>query len=214
MRGTLSESYSVLVVQDDSNHQMLIKRSLAKRGDLFPIVEMASDPTDAQRLIQQMDFDCFLVDNVLPTGSGLELITTLQTQGISGPFVLMTSAGTEELVVQAYRNKVSDYLTKDVGFWQDLPSILEQVIEAAQLERANESRVRELERTNEGLDAVNTEVQVQFDELKKRRIATRETLAEAVEELNSVIDQTKDAAQKKKLKKIQAMLVKAAASSR
>ena len=163
MRGTLSESYSVLVVEDDSNHQMLIKRSLAKRGDLFPIVEMASDPTDAQRLIQQMDFDCFLVDNVLPTGSGLELITTLQTQGISGPFVLMTSAGTEELVVQAYRNKVSDYLTKDVGFWQDLPSILEQVIEAAQLERANESRVRELERTNEGLDAVNTEVQVQFN---------------------------------------------------
>ena len=210
----MSDSYSVLVVEDDSNHQMLIKRSLAKRGDIFPIVEVASDTADALRLIQQMDFDCFLVDNILPTGNGLEFITTLQTQGVAGPFVLMTSAGTEELVVQAYRNKVSDYLTKDVGFWQDLPSILEQVIEAAQLERDNESRVRELERTNEGLDAVNTEVQVQFEELKSRRIATRELLAEAVENLNSVINETDDATQKKSLKKIQALLVKAAAASR
>ena len=74
------------------------------------------------------------------------------------------------------------------------------MIEAAQLERDNESRVRELERTNEGLDAVNTEVQVQFEELKSRRIATRE-LAEAVENLNSVINETDDATQKKSLKR-------------
>ena len=126
----------------------------------------------------------------------------------------MTSAGTEELVIQAYRNKVSDYLAKDVGFWKDLPSILEQVMESASLERASESRVRELERTNESLDAVNTEVQVQFDELKNRRIATRELLAGAVEDLSTVIAKTDDKELTRSLKKIQATLLEAAASSR
>ena len=55
-------------------------------------------------LIQQMDFDCFLVDNILPTG--VSSLSPRFRHGIAGPFVLMTSAGTEELVVQAYRNKV------------------------------------------------------------------------------------------------------------
>ena len=205
----MTESYSVLVVEDDSDHQLLIQRMLRKRSDLFPIVEIAHDAIEAQRFVNQMEFDCFLVDNQLPAENGLELITNLQAQGISGPFVLMTSAGTEELVVQAYRNNVSDYLTKDVGFWKDLPSMLVEVMKANALEKAESSRVEELERVNEGLDEVNTEVQVQYDAMKKERSTTSKLLAGATEELADVINAVKDKATKRRLEKVYATLVKA-----
>ena len=210
----MDKSYSLLVIEDDPNHQKLIQRALGKDRSPFSIIKTVPDTAEAKRFVKQMDFDCFLVDNHLPKQSGIEFITSLQKQGVQGPFVLMTSAGTEELVIQAYRNKVSDYLTKDVGFWQDLPAIMRQVMETAEIDRAHESRVHELERVNEGLDEVNTEVQVQFDELRKCRSATRELLACAVEDIAALVKKTKDKDAKRELKAIQATLVKAAASSR
>lgn len=210
----MNDTYTLLVIEDDPNHQLLIKRVLAKSKSVFSVVEIAQNIQEAKRLVNHMKFDCYLVDNQLPEGQGLDFITTLQAQGVEGPFVLMTSAGNEELVVQAFRKKVSDYVVKDVGFWKDLPALLLRVMETSTSSKESESRMEALRRTNAGLDEVNTEVQMRFDELRCNRNDTRELIASAVEDISALIRKKPAAALKDQLKKIQATLVKAASHSR
>jgi response regulator of citrate/malate metabolism len=210
----VNDNYTLLVIEDDPNHQLLIKRILAKKKSVFSVVEIAQDIREAKRLVNHMKFDCYLVDNQLPEGQGLDFITTLQAEGVEGPFVLMTSAGNEELVVQAFRKKVSDYVVKDVGFWKDLPALLLRVMETSTSNRASETRLEELQRTNAGLDEVNTEVQMRFEELRCNRNDTRELIASAVEEIGTLLRKKPAEALKEQLKKIQATLVEAASHSR
>ncbi len=163
--------YTVLVVEDDPNHQLLIRRALGGERSGFSVVQVARDSHEAERFIRQMPFDCILVDNRIPGRRGLDLIDTLRDEGVDAPFVLMTSAGTEDLAVQAYRRRVADYVIKQVGFWKDLPQILTRVIREDQVRRRELELRARLERTNARLDELNTDVQLQNEQL---RIAQRE----------------------------------------
>ena len=91
--------------------------------------------------------------------------------------------------------------------------MLAEVMKTNALEQAESSRVQQLERVNEGLDEVNTEIQVRYDELKKERNTTRKLLAGATQELADVIGTTTDKDVKRRLEKVHAKLVKAAKTS-
>jgi DNA-binding NtrC family response regulator len=163
--GEQQRGYTVLVVEDDPNHQLLIRRVLTREGSPFSIVQVAGDAPEAERFSRQMSFDCLLVDNRIPGSRGLDLIGTLRGQGVVAPCVLMTSVGSEDLVVQAYRQQVADYVIKETGFWKELPQILLRVIRAAQA-RQREVELRQgLERSNEKLDALLTDLRVHNEEL-------------------------------------------------
>lgn len=155
----------MLVVEDDPNHQLLIRRVLTREGSPFSIVQVARDAPEAERLAMQMSFDCLLVDNRIPGSRGLDLIGTLREQGVTSPCVLMTSVGSEDLVVQAYRQQVADYVIKETGFWKELPQILLRVIRAAAARRREVELRERLQRSNEKLDALLTDLRLQNEEL-------------------------------------------------
>lgn len=158
--------YTVLVVEDDPNHQLLIRRALSSEDSAFSLVQFARDSQDAEHFARQMLFDCLLVDNRIPGRRGLDLITYLRGEGVEAPFVLMTSVGNEDLAVQAYRNKVADYVIKDTGFWKELPQILTRVVQEHR-SRIHDLELRgRLERTNRRLDSLNTEVQLHNQQLR------------------------------------------------
>ena len=151
-----SGGYSVLVVEDEPNHQLLIRRELARLPSVFEWVQFARDADEAKRFASQIDFDCMLVDNRLPDHRGLDLIRDFARQGMKSAFVLMTSAGSEDLVVQAYRQHVNEYVIKQAGFWKELPALLIRVIEADQARTAGKERLDRLENALEELDASPT----------------------------------------------------------
>jgi DNA-binding response OmpR family regulator len=162
---TESPGFTVLVVEDDPAHQLLIRRALTEEGSPFSVVQFADNSVDAEHFARQMNFDVLLVDNRIPGRRGLDLISSLKTEGADAPFVLMTSAGNEELAVHAYRSQVADYIVKDAAFWRDLPQLLARVVDEDRSKK-NESRLRErLERANQRLDELNTEVQLQNQRL-------------------------------------------------
>lgn len=210
----MPDSRSLLVVEDDIDHQALIRRKLVKQPDLFPILEVVSTGEEAMRLSRQFEFDCFLVDHQLRSTTGLELIRDLQTEGHQGPFVLMTSSGSESLVVEAYRRNVHHYLTKDVVFWNELPVLLAEVMEAEASEQASARRSSELLSINQGLDEINTVLQERSQALVITQQKIREKLAVAVEEMEVIIRMLTDASQKKRLRSIRHDLVDIAALSR
>ena len=205
---------SILVVEDDLVHQKLLKRKLAQDAELFPILEFAATASEAAILARQLEFDCFLVDHQLPSVTGLELIQQLQAEGHEGPFILMTSAGSEDLVIEAYRHNVRHYLAKDVVFWNELPTILTGIMETAASERADTLRSTELVAINERLDEVNTSVQERVQSLLRNRTEIRERLATVVEALEVNIEQLTDTAAIERLRAIRRELVGIAALAR
>lgn len=154
-----SEAIRVLVVEDEPEHQLLVRKALAREGSGFAMVQFARDSEEAIRFARQFAFDVMLVDNRIPGTRGLDLLTELREVGVDAPFVLMTSAGSEDLVVEAWRQKVAEYVIKDSGFWRDLPQVLRRVVASDRQRRREHELLQRLERTNARLDALRSEME-------------------------------------------------------
>ncbi|HRE92090.1 MAG TPA: response regulator [Myxococcota bacterium] len=153
-----AEGLRILVVEDEPEHQLLVRKALAREGSGFSLIQFARDSEEAVRYARQMAFDVMLVDNRIPGTRGLDLLTELREVGVDAPFVLMTSAGSEDLVVEAMRQKVAEYVIKDSGFWRDLPSVLKRVVATDQQRRREVDLLGRLERTNARLDQLRSDM--------------------------------------------------------
>lgn len=102
-----------LVVDDASFVRDLVKRTVRSQ---FPEInlEEAADGRKAQSLMERQTYDLILCDWEMPEMSGLELLRWARQQDAykSQPFVMVTSRGDKEHVVEAIREGVSDYLGK------------------------------------------------------------------------------------------------------
>ena len=104
---------SVLVVDDGSFIRDLVKKCLR---NYFPgiKIEDAVNGKKAQAILMRETFDLVLCDWEMPEMSGLELLTWCreQPQLKAMPFVMVTSRGDKENVVQAIQAGVSGYVSK------------------------------------------------------------------------------------------------------
>ena len=71
-------------------------------------------PREAQRLLAQRMFDLFVVDNLMPELTGLDLIRELSTQPASErpQIIMMTAHATVESAIEAMKLGAFDYLQK------------------------------------------------------------------------------------------------------
>jgi|GEM_PF-1673401 len=167
---------TVLIVEDDPAHQLLIRRAMTKPGSPFSVVQLAETSDEAMDYATQMSFDVLLVDNRIPGHRGLDLVDLLRGKGVDSPFVLMTSAGSEDLAVQAYRKQVAEYVVKEPAFWNELPQILSRVVANDHATRQASELNERLRRTTEKLQQLNAELQLQNQELDtvKAQLAERD----------------------------------------
>ena len=104
---------SVLIVDDAPFIRDLVKKALRSH---FPglQIEGAVNGRKAQQLLSRTGFDLILCDWEMPEMSGLELLQWFRTQPEQGstPFVMVTSRGDKENVVEAIQAGVSDYIGK------------------------------------------------------------------------------------------------------
>ncbi|MCG2581389.1 MAG: response regulator [Marinobacter sp.] len=102
-----------LVVDDASFVRDLVKRTVRQR---FPVIETtdAQNGRRAQSLMSRTVFDLILCDWEMPEMSGLELLQWMrqQPQYEKVPFIMITSRGDKDHVVEAVREGVSEYLGK------------------------------------------------------------------------------------------------------
>ena len=104
---------SVLVVDDASFIRDLVKKCLR---NYFPGIKLedAVNGKKAQAILMRETFDLVLCDWEMPEMSGLELLTWCREQPHlkAMPFVMVTSRGDKENVVQAIQAGVSGYVSK------------------------------------------------------------------------------------------------------
>jgi DNA-binding NtrC family response regulator len=103
---------SILVVDDEEKILRALGRAL--RAARHEVIETAN-AQDAQRLLAERSFDLFIVDNVMPQVSGLELIrnyVATTPQGERAQILMMTAHATVESAIEAMKLGALDYLQK------------------------------------------------------------------------------------------------------
>lgn len=104
---------SALIVDDAPFIRDLVKKSL--RGQ-FPglQIEEAVNGRKAQQLLSRQAFDLILCDWEMPEMSGMELLQWFRGQPGSEttPFIMVTSRGDKENVIEAIQSGVSDFIGK------------------------------------------------------------------------------------------------------
>lgn len=122
---------TVLVVDDASFIRDLVKKGLR---DHFPgiQIEEAINGRKAQQMLARTPVDLILCDWEMPEMSGLELLTWCRAQDTlkTTPFVMVTSRGDKENVVQAIQAGVSDYIGKPFSNDQLVTKVKKQLARA------------------------------------------------------------------------------------
>lgn len=138
--------YSVLIVEDDSDHALLIKENLIG-ANLFKVVPtLATSLTEASEVLAEKEFDVIFLDLGLPESTGLETLERFLASYPSAPVIVCTSLSDHEVAAQSIEAGAQDYLLKEE-------------ISAHTLERAvryavqRKRYVNELERNNRDLEA-------------------------------------------------------------
>jgi CheY-like chemotaxis protein len=126
---------SVLVVDDASFIRDLVKKCLR---NYFPgiKIEDAVNGRKAQAILAREPFDLVLCDWEMPEMSGLELLSWCrQQENLKGlPFVMVTSRGDKDNVVQAIQAGVSGYVSKPFTNEQLLTKVKQALQKAGKLD--------------------------------------------------------------------------------
>ncbi|CAN5139374.1 hypothetical protein BH11PSE11_BH11PSE11_05490 [soil metagenome] len=81
-------------------------------------------------------YDVILLDFQLPGLNALDIVKILRDErGLDLPVVVVTGQGGEDVVAEALRLGVADYVVKQTGYLAELPVILERAFQQAQLLR-------------------------------------------------------------------------------
>ena len=127
---------SVLVVDDASFIRDLVKKGLRSH---FPgiVIEEAANGRKAQQMLGRAPFDLILCDWEMPEMSGLELLGWCREQDDlrATPFIMVTSRGDKENVVQAIQSGVSDYIGKPFSNEQLITKVRKALARTGKLER-------------------------------------------------------------------------------
>jgi FixJ family two-component response regulator len=102
----------VAVVDDDASVRRSFQRLLRAHG--FDVQTFASAEEFLARVGDEPAPACLIVDMRMPGKTGLDLIDTLNTVGVTLPVILITGHGDETMAIQARRAGAVEFLTKPV----------------------------------------------------------------------------------------------------
>ncbi|MBN1991437.1 MAG: response regulator [Anaerolineae bacterium] len=149
-----SESIRILYMEDDVGLARLLQKKLERAGY---IVDLAHDGVKGLAMYQAGRYDVVAVDQKMPGHDGLEVIRMLAASGPLPPTIMITGTGNERIAIEAMKLGAGDYIVKDVegGYFDLLPSVIEQVLAQQRLIQEKQQVVEALEQANRYLTLFN-----------------------------------------------------------
>jgi len=123
----------ILVVDDDEGLLILMAETLRAEG--YHVVTAGSAKT-AREALHAHQPDLMILDLKLQDAEGPALVASLQRDGASVPFVIVTGQGDEKVAVEVMKQGSLDYVMKDSGLLDLLPAVVRQALAAVDQERA------------------------------------------------------------------------------
>lgn len=99
----------ILIIEDEQDLREVIRESLEKEKY---IVETASDFISGMDKIGAYDYDCILIDIMLPNGSGLDLLSQLKTLQKKEAVIIISAKDSVDDKVTGLDLGADDYLAK------------------------------------------------------------------------------------------------------
>ncbi len=148
---------NILVVDDEEPFRRLLKKELARKGYA---VEVASDGSEALRLLRDRSFDVILLDVVMPGVDGVSLMKKLKEDSGAPAIVVLTGKATVETAVEAMKNGAFDYLTKPYKL-DELVIVVDRAYEFSRLSVKTRLLEQELVRQEAPFEFIGKSRQVQ-----------------------------------------------------
>jgi PAS domain S-box-containing protein len=125
----------VLLVDDDVDHAMIVRRTLEKQGG-FAVKHVVDGPSCLDTVVKE-PYGVVLLDYSLPKMNGLEVLAKIRELGADVPVVMATGQGDERIAVQAMNAGAIDYVIKTTGYFATLPTVLNKVLKQHELAADN-----------------------------------------------------------------------------
>jgi len=139
----MTSPHGTILLADDEE-KILKRLGRALRDDGHEVVE-AMTIRDAQRYLSERPFDLLVVDNVMPGMTGLELIREVaQTMAPAErpQIVMMTAHGSTQLVREAFKLGVEDFLEKPFEV-DELIALARRAVKSLRLETERQYLISE-----------------------------------------------------------------------
>lgn len=99
----------ILVIDDDTRLRRLLKKYLTDNG--FEVSE-ASNPYEADDLLDLFVFDLIIMDIMMPQKNGLDYTKELRERDLQTPILMLTAMGDSSNRITGLENGADDYLPK------------------------------------------------------------------------------------------------------
>lgn len=99
----------ILIIEDEPSLREVIAKSLC--GERY-VVEMADNFSSAEQKIGLYDYDCILLDIMLPDGNGLKILEQIKAQGGDEGVIIISARDSIDDRVAGLELGADDYLSK------------------------------------------------------------------------------------------------------
>lgn len=103
----------LLIIEDDPHILSFLTRGFSEDGY---IVESAKDGADGEYLALMNTYDVIVLDWMLPSQSGIEILKSLRDKNITTPVIMLSAKGEVENKIAALNLGADDYLAKPFSF--------------------------------------------------------------------------------------------------
>lgn len=123
----------ILIVDDDEGLLTLMTEAFQAQGCR---VATANSGTAAVACLEKQAPDLMLLDLKLKDVGGQALIENLRRRNSLVPFIVVTGQGDEKIAVEMMKQGALDYVMKDTGLFERLPSVVKRALEVLERDRA------------------------------------------------------------------------------
>mgnify|MGYP004635610765 FL=1 len=125
-----------MIVEDDKTNQRFYEKLKVWEEEGFVIAGQASHGKEALALMEQNEYDFYLVDVMMPVMNGLEFLQKLKTRGVDAPKIIASNYNEFEYVRQGMKLGAMDYLLKPItedALRECLQSVREELWESREV---------------------------------------------------------------------------------
>ena len=99
---------SILIVDDDKRLRELLKNYLSEKDFDIYLIE---DFEEAKEILPIIKFDLIILDRMMPSGDGINLIKFIK-KNFNSPIIMLTAMGSDKNKIDGFKFGANDYLSK------------------------------------------------------------------------------------------------------
>src|ERR1041384_3777484 len=156
---------TILIIDDERLIRWSLGQQLSRLG--FKVLEAESCTLGISILLQH-EPDLLILDQVLPDGTGVEVLREIRNAKNAVPVIMLTAIDKSDVAVQAMKLGAFDYVTKPVNF-EELGILIEKALESTRLKRQVDHYLKEQEKSYGfcGMIGASPAMKSLFDDITK-----------------------------------------------